>query len=354
VRALFDEVVGHRQVIDLLAAEAEAPSHAYLFVGPTGVGKATVARRFAALLLCDDDAPCIARVLSGVHPDLSIIEPEGAASLTVDQARNAVSRAVLAPVEAARKVFLFEEAGAMTDGAANTLLKTLEEPTETTIFILIAESEDELPATIASRSRTVLFSRVAEADIANALVGRGVAADHADTAATSSGGRPGIALLLGMRPEVAAFRSSWLGVPGRLTSDAGVAFRLASELVAAVDPLMGALVERQETEQAAAGAEGVAARRLKERHERERKRASSALHVAGLEILASWYRDAAAAQHGAPIRNRDVSGADLADVSARDAVMRAQRVLECIESLEANQRPELAFAALFSDLAARR
>jgi DNA polymerase-3 subunit delta' len=353
VKTLFDEVVGHRQVIDLLAAEAESPSHAYLFVGPSGVGKATVARRFAALLLCEEDAPCIARVLSGVHPDLSIVEPEGAASLTVGQARDAVARAVLAPVEASRKVFLFEEAGAMTEGAANTLLKTLEEPTETTIFILVAESEDELPATIASRSRTVLFSRVPEADIASALVGRGIAVDHADTAATSSGGRPGIALLLGMRPEVAAFRTAWLGVPIRLGSDAGIAFRLAEELVHAVDPLLSALVERQEAEQATHDAEGVAARRLKDRHERERKRAASSLHVAGLEILASWYRDAAAAQHGAPIRNRDVSGSDLADVSARDAVARAERVLECIESLEANQRPELAFAALFSDLAAR-
>lgn len=353
MRTLFDEVVGHRQVIDLLSAEAESPSHAYLFVGPGGVGKATVARRFAALLLCDDDAACIARVLSGVHPDLTIVEPEGAASLTIEQARSAVSRAVLAPVESARKVFLFEEAGVMTEGAANTLLKTLEEPTDTTVFILIAESEDELPATIASRARTVLFSRVPEADIADALVGRGVAAAQADTAATSSGGRPGIALLLGMRPEVAAFRKAWLGVPARLTGEPGISFRLAEELVAAVDPLMEALVERQEAEMARVDADGFAGRRLKERHERERKRSSSALHVAGLEILASWYRDAAAAQHGVPIRNRDVSGADLADVSARDAVARATRVLECIESLEANQRPELAFAALFSDLATR-
>ncbi len=66
---LFDDVVGHGPVIDLLAAEAERPTQTYLFVGPAGVGKATVARRFAALLLCGDDAPCIARVLSGVHPD---------------------------------------------------------------------------------------------------------------------------------------------------------------------------------------------------------------------------------------------------------------------------------------------
>lgn len=347
---LFDDVVGHGLVIDLLAVEAERPTQTYLFVGPSGVGKATVARRFAALLLCGDDALCIARVLSGVHPDLVLVEPEGATSLTVEQARATVARAVLAPVEGQRKVFLFEEAGAMNDQAANTLLKTLEEPTDTTTFILVADSPDDLPPTVASRSRIVLFSRVPEGEITGALVSRGVDQSQADQAAITSGGRPGIAMLLATQPEVAAFRSAWLGIPTRLDPEPGTAFRLAGELVGAVEPLLRGLVDRQDAE-AAADIGDPMARRLKERHDRERKRAVSALHVAGLEILASWYRDAAAAQHGGSIRNRDVAGADLADVSARDAVQRARRVLATIDSLEANQRAELAFAALFSELA---
>lgn len=348
---LFEDVVGHQNVVDLLLDEVERPAQTYLFVGPAGVGKSTVARRFAALLLCGDDAACIARVVSGVHPDLVLVEPEGATSLTVDQARATVSRSVLTPVESSRQVFLFEEAGAMTDEAANTLLKTLEEPTATTVFVLVAEAESDLPATVASRARTILFSRVSESEISSALSERGVEPSHADHAATSSGGRPGIALLLATRPEVAAFRSSWLSVPGRLDGSPGTSFRLADELVSAVEPLLDGLAERQIAETESSDLEGVAARQLKERHDRERKRAASALHVAGLEILASWYRDAAAAQHGAAIRNRDVSGADLADVAARDAVGHARRVLATVESLEANQRPDLAFAALFSDLA---
>jgi len=350
----FTDVVGHGPVLGLLSAEVENPTQTYMFVGPAGVGKATVARRFAALLLCGDDAPCIARVLSGVHPDLILVEPEGATSLTVEQARTTAARAVLSPVESQRKVFLFEEAGAMTDDAANALLKTLEEPSPSTVFILVTESEDDLPSTVASRSRTVLFSRVSDEEVTEALVDRGVDPEQADHAATTSGGRPGIALLLATRPEVASFRSAWLGIPTKLDPDPATPFRLAGELVQAVEPLLQGLSDRQAAESASLTDDGLAARRLKERHDRERKRASAALHVAGLEILASWYRDAAAAQHGAPVRNRDVSGADLADVSGRDAVQGAKRVLATVESLEANQRADLAFAALLSDLAAAR
>ncbi|MFQ5947608.1 MAG: ATP-binding protein, partial [Acidimicrobiia bacterium] len=159
--AAFRDVVGHQQVLALLGEEVARPTQAYLFIGPSSVGKATVARRFASLLLCSaDNEDCRRRVIGGTHPDLVLVEPDGRTSLTVDQARATVAQAVLAPIEADRKVFLFEEAGMMNDEAANALLKTLEEPTASTIFILVAEAEDELPATVASRARTVYFGRV--------------------------------------------------------------------------------------------------------------------------------------------------------------------------------------------------
>src|SRR5690606_40198536 len=99
---------------------------------------------------------------------------EGKTTLGVEQARNVVSQAAMSPVEGERKVFLFEEAGLMTEQAANALLKTLEEPTPTTVFILVAESEDELPSTIASRCRTVHFGRVSEEELVDRLTGSGV------------------------------------------------------------------------------------------------------------------------------------------------------------------------------------
>lgn len=348
----FEGIVGHGAVIELLLAESANPAHAYLFVGPGSVGKAAVARRFAARLLCGDDADGTRRVLAGLHPDLMVVEPDGRTSLGVARARETVARSVLTPVEAPRKVFLFEEAGVMNEEAANALLKTLEEPSATSVFILVAESADDLPATVASRARTVLFTRVPEDEVVAALAERGIPSDQARRVAVAAGGRPGLALLLATSPEVAAFRTAWLSVPGRLTPQPGDAIRLADELVTAAEPLLRDLEVRQEGELATLEGDGGDTRALRERHERERRRSAAALHLSGLEILASWYRDAAVASFGGPVRNRDVSGTDLAGVDPRRAVARARRVLATADALQVNQRPDLAFAALFADLGA--
>ncbi len=350
-RALFDDVIGHGPVIDLLCNDAARPAQAYLFVGPGNVGKATVARRFAAALLCPDGEPgCVRRVMAAVHPDLILVEPEGRTALTVEQARSTVATASRAPLESDRKLFLFEEAGLMNDEAANALLKTLEEPTASTIFLLVVEAEDDLPATVASRCRRVFFGRVRDEEVASALAERGVDEAQADNAARIAGGRPGLALALATRPEVAGYRQAWLGVPLRITDRPGDAYRLASEVMAASEPLLAALRERQAGEADKAEEHGSDMQALRDRHERELKRASRSLHVTGLEILASWYRDAAAAQFGAPVRNRDLPAADLTAVVPEHAVNRARRVLDTVDSLKANQRPELAFATLFADL----
>ena len=350
--SVFQDVIGHRPVLEFLEGEVASPAPAYLFIGAAGVGKGTVARRFAARLVGGGDELAEHRALRGSHPDVVLVEPEGRSALTVDQARSTVARSALSPVEAERKVFVFEEAGAMNDQAASALLKTLEEPGGTSVFVLVTDGVDDLPATVASRSRSVLFGRVTEDEIATALAGRGVDPDQAERAAATSGGRPGLALMLATRPEVAEFRRAWLSVPLEVDDRPGYAFHLADRLVAAAEPLLEGLVERQAAELTRAEIEGREAKTLKERHERERRRASAALHVGGLEILASWYRDAASAQYGGPVRNGDVAGTDLSRVSARDAVAKAERVLRTVVDLEANQRPELAFAALFSELGA--
>jgi len=348
----FAGVIGHVRVLGLLEGEIAAPAHAYLFVGPVGVGKAAIARRFASAVLCGDgghgpgsDCSVCRRVASGVHPDLLLVQAEGATSVGVDQARQTVAAANLTPVEGKRKIIVMEEAGMMTESAANALLKTLEEPSASTIFILVTESEDDLPPTVASRCRTVHFSRVPHAELSAAL--RPVAGDRAGEVATISGGRPGLALTLATEPAVADFRRRWLDVPHRVTPKPGEAFRLAEEMLASNEPLLAAIRQRQ-----AAEAEASTLKAEELRREREIKRASTALLATGLEILASWYSDAAIAQFGGEVRNTDVPAADFVKLRPAGAVENAEKVLEAVVSLKANQRPTLVLTDLFAHLGA--
>lgn len=333
---LFDDIIGHAGVVELLESELSRPAQAYLFVGPQSVGKEAVALRFAAGLLGgihDERARRLA--LAAQHPDLRVLEPEGATSLGVDQAREVVARASLTPVEAERSVFLLPEAGAMTDQAANALLKTLEEPTAEVVFLLVAESEDDFPPTVASRCRTVHMGRVPQAELVPALVERGLGEDAANGVAVVSGGRPGLALALMSQPEVARFRELWLSIPGQVSPHPGDGQRLATIVLEELAPLVE---------------DSVPDDLPKDKAQRARRRAELSLLVSGLEILASWYSDSAALQLGGPIRNSDVDLGSLTDVAPRRAVSSAESILDAVVDIQANLRRELVLANLFSSL----
>lgn len=333
---LFADVIGHQSVVELLRSELPRPAQAYLFVGPQSVGKETVALRFAAGLLgglSDERARRLAMMRA--HPDLRMLEPEGATSIGVDQAREVVSRASMSPVEAPRTVFLFPDAGSMTDQAANALLKTLEEPSAQVVFLLVAESEDDFPPTVASRCRSVHMGRVPLAEIVAGLMSRGLSEDEAGGVAVVSGGRPGLALALMSQPEVARFRDMWLSIPGQVTPHPGDGQRLAMEVLGELAPF----VEQSVPEDVP-----------KDKAQRARRRAEMSLLVTGLEILASWYSDAAALQLGGPIRNTDLDLAAFTDVAPRRAVSAAEEVLDAVVDIQANLRRELVLANLFSSL----
>lgn len=347
---VFRDVIGHTSATDLLASEIDSPAQAYLFVGPSHAGKATVARRFAAAMVGTDDDGAVRRAIDGTHPDLVLVAPEGRTSITVDQARSVVAAAVRSPLEARRKVFLLEEASLLNDEAANALLKTIEEPIASTRFVLVAESEDDLPPTIASRCRTVVFSRVEEDVIVQGLHDRGVSTDDAARAAQISGGRPGLAVSLATEPAVAGFRDTWLSIPDRLTGHPGDAYLLVDEVIDSTEPLLEAVKRRQADEVERLYASTTVPKAVTDLHQRELARASDALFATGLELLATFYRDTAAAQFGAPVINSDISVSSFTRVLPATAVANAERVLKAIEALEANQRPNLALAALFVDL----
>lgn len=346
----FADLVGHGGVLDLLTSELASPSQAYLFVGPSNVGKATAARRFAAALIGGDDTEVVRRAKQGSHPDLILIAPEGRSSITVDQARSIVSSAFRSPLEADRKVFLLEEASMLNDQAANALLKTIEEPIASTTFVLVAESEHDLPSTVASRCRTIVFGRVPEHEIAEGLTQQGIDPVRANEAARISGGRPGLAIALATEPSVAAFRDAWLSVPDKITDHPGDAYKLVSAVLASTEPLLEAVKRRQEHEIETQYGSSAVPKTVTDRQQRELSRASDALYATGLELLATFYRDTAAAQFGGTVQNTDIPVSSLTQVTATRAVVNAQRVLDTIDSLRANQRPQLALAALFVDL----
>lgn len=342
---LFDSVVGHTRVVEMLRRERSHPANAYLFVGASGIGKSTVARGFAQILLCPDggdhDEECRScrRMESGNHPDLIEVGLEGRQSIGVDQARSIVQAANMMPVESPIKVFLIPKAGSMTEQAANSLLKTLEEPTDSTVFLLVTESETDLPSTVNSRCRTIHMGRVPDEFVEQALAASGVDGPRATALARVAGGKPGIAVTLSSDSDVEGYRSRWLGLPTRFSDRPGEASVLATEVEGWVGPMAAAAVDL------------ISADLNKEETERERKRTSAALMEAGLEILATWYADAAAIQYGAPLRNTDISVSDLTALSPKSAVRNCELVLDAVADLNANLRPHLLLTNLFTRLA---
>jgi DNA polymerase-3 subunit delta' len=151
------------------------PSHAYLFHGPAGTGKAAVARAFAAALLADgadDEAAVRGRVERGVHPDLTWVTASGASEMLVaDIEEPVVAAATRTPFESARRVFVIEGADTMNDQAANRMLKTLEEPPAFAHLLLLTDRREDVMATIASRCQPVRFDPPSPERIAAALEG---------------------------------------------------------------------------------------------------------------------------------------------------------------------------------------
>ncbi len=154
---------------------AGSPSHAYLFHGPSGTGKRTVARAFAAALLAEGaqrPQTVLARVQRGAHPDLTWVTPSGASEVLVsDIDEPVVAAAAHTPFESSRRVFVIEAAGSMNDQAANRLLKTLEEPPPFAHLILLAEHREDVLPTIASRCQQVRFDPLSDELLAERLRG---------------------------------------------------------------------------------------------------------------------------------------------------------------------------------------
>ncbi len=308
--SVFDGLVGQARAVAQLRAAARSPVHAFLLVGPPGGGKRPAARAFAAALLCPrggcGECDVCRRALADVHPDAVVVERDGA-YISVGQAREIVRLATRTPNEGARKVLELIDFHLVRE-AAPTLLKIVEEPPASTIFVILAEHVPPELVTIASRCVTIEFGRLSPEDLVAALAREGVAADAAAAVAGAADGRLDRARLLASDPGFAARRAVWRGLPSRFDGTGATVSRLAAEIVellgtAAVGPLEARHAqERSELEARIerSGARGAGKQQLLERHRRELRRLRTDELRYGLAQLAGAYRDALAAGRGDP------------------------------------------------------
>jgi DNA polymerase-3 subunit delta' len=197
----FSDIIGHKEVLKALSsALAEGKTgHAYLFLGPMGVGKKTLSRTFAKKLLCleQEANECGCRSCkqmdSGLHPDFETIIPSGN-SIKIDQLRDMQHNAYLRPVVGTHKIFFFPEAEQLTEAAANSFLKILEEPPSGVVFLFTAVRADNILPTIRSRCQVYQLFPVPTEDIALWLISKGFKEEEARKRAQVSGGIPGTAL----------------------------------------------------------------------------------------------------------------------------------------------------------------
>lgn len=202
-------VIGHENVLNFLerSIKAERVAHSYLFYGPAGIGKATIAKRFSAILQCEKQSadsqavPCghclsCQHIVRGIHPDIYfVVREEGNKDVKIDQVRELRTKLFLRPIFGAYKIAIIDDAETLNEKAWNCFLKTLEEPTPKTIVVLITNQIRAIPKTIQSRSQRLHFLPVSLPDIFDYCTNElNVAKEKARLVTQLSLGRPGLAL----------------------------------------------------------------------------------------------------------------------------------------------------------------
>lgn len=338
-------VVGQADAVAQLKAAVGTPVHAYLFVGRPGRGSAAAARAFAGELIAATDPEHAERhrrlAAEGQHPAVWEVVRSGA-SISADEAREVVRRAGMSPPEGTLQVIVLHEFH-LVGVRAPILLKTIEEPSPATLFVVLADEVVPDLVTIASRCVQVDFPPIPAAAVEATLVSEGVTAEVAADAARSSGGDLDRARLLVTDPELSARRRFWLSVPGRLDGTGSTVAVLVDEARARIDAVMSPLSERAaaETEALEATYEVVGAvpagvaKEMGDRHKREQRQVRTDELRAGFAGLLDAYRDAAS------------GGAEDAGAAFSKA---AELVQRAAEDLVRNPTEALMLQALFGSL----
>lgn len=179
------------------AVSRNAIANAYLFWGQNGLGKRAMAKAFAATLLCSEKTPACGSCSScrwvdqGIHPDLQWIQPVSESSgIRIEQIRQALRVSSYSSFSGGRRVVVIQDADRMTEAAANSLLKTLEESPNGLTFILISQSPDSVLPTVKSRCQQIPFRPLDQSSMVEYLMRRGLSPEEAKKVALLSSGNP--------------------------------------------------------------------------------------------------------------------------------------------------------------------
>ncbi|MCA0306443.1 MAG: DNA polymerase III subunit delta' [Actinobacteria bacterium] len=378
---VWADLIGQDRVVETLqravrAAGAggnrHAMSHAWLLTGPPGSGRSNAARAFAAALQCAvggcGECNTCTTSLSGAHPDVTLVRTE-ALSIGVDEVRELVRRAAMAPTMGRYQALVVEDADRITERGADALLKSIEEPAARTVWLLCAPTAEDVVATIRSRCRRVELSTPSTAAITELLRRRdGVEPELAAFAARVAQGHIGRARALARNPSVRERRQEVLRLPGRLRS-LGTCLDAAATLVEAATQeatvLTAELDARERTELSEAlglTTRGVRPRNaqaaLRELEDQQKARAKRIQRDAldrVLTELTSFYRDVLALQTGAGAEPINAEFADdIAELARRTTpeatVGKLDAILACRTALETNVAPLLAMESLMLTL----
>lgn len=237
----FKDMAGQRVIVESLrnAVKNNMISNGYVFSGPKGCGKKLMAFIFAMAANCTgpaDHRPCgscssCIRTKSGNHPNIEIVKPTGL-SIKIKQIRQIVSETAKKPFESGYKVVIIENAEKMTHDAQDAFLKTLEEPPENTVFLLLADNQNLLLPTIVSRCQVYQFKPVPLEEMKDFIEARyDFSSSDIDAAVRYSKGITGIALELLQDKENLAVRAAYIGILEKALMGNGSEAQLLSSAV---------------------------------------------------------------------------------------------------------------------------
>ena len=328
-------IAGHEEAVTFLekSIEKDMLSHAYLLIGPSQVGKMTLAMNLACAVNCLESrssSPCgectqCYRIFAGQHPDIQIIKTEaGSRTINLEQVRDIQHSAMFKPYEGKYRVFIFEEASSLNDEASNNILKLLEEPPESVLFILLTSQWQSILPTISSRCHWIRLNTLATGTITEEIQRVfDIPSEEAEGMARLSNGRIGWALNASGDPKI------------------------MKDYIASLDRMSSILNDNLEDK--FAYAEEMAALYLKDRNKAFEQ----------LNTAVSWWRDLMVLKNGDREFVSNMSALESLDyhatwVSSSQMVESINNILETIDYMEANVNPRLALECLMLSLPRRR